>query len=171
MWCRRARARSILAPTRELAAQIEDAIQGMTYHTSVTSAAVYGGVAMEPQDRALRAGVHVVVATPGRLMDHMRSATPDFSTLEVLVLDEADRMMDMGFWPDVQRIVSVAAEGPPDAALLGDAAGRSGEAGVRDHGGAEVHRHRPGRRSGTDDHAHGAERRRRVKSRNGWRNS
>ena len=61
---------------------------------------------MEPQDRALRAGVHVVVATPGRLMDHMRSATPDFSTLEVLVLDEADRMMDMGFWPDVQRIVS-----------------------------------------------------------------
>jgi ATP-dependent RNA helicase RhlE len=96
----------ILAPTRELAVQIEDAIQGMTYHTSLTSAAVYGGVAMEPQDRALRAGVHVVVATPGRLMDHMRSATPDFSTLEVLVLDEADRMMDMGFWPDVQRIVS-----------------------------------------------------------------
>ncbi len=96
----------ILAPTRELVAQIEDAIQGLTYHTPVTSAAVYGGIAMEPQDRALRAGVHIVVATPGRLMDHMRSATPDFSTLEVLVLDEADRMMDMGFWPDVQRIVS-----------------------------------------------------------------
>ncbi len=96
----------ILAPTRELVAQIEEAIQGVTYHTSLTSVAVYGGVAMEPQDRALRAGVHVVVATPGRLMDHMRSATPDFSTLEVLVLDEADRMMDMGFWPDVQRIVS-----------------------------------------------------------------
>ncbi len=96
----------ILAPTRELVAQIEDAIQGMTYHTTLTSVAVYGGMAMEPQDRALRAGVHVVVATPGRLMDHMRSATPDFSRLEVLVLDEADRMMDMGFWPDVQRIVS-----------------------------------------------------------------
>ena len=115
----------ILAPTRELAAQIEDAIQGMTYHTSVTSAAVYGGVAMEPQDRALRAGVHVVVATPGRLMDHMRSATPDFSTLEVLVLDEADRMMDMGFWPDVQRIVSVLPRVRQTLLFSATSAGRS----------------------------------------------
>ena len=96
----------VLAPTRELAVQIEDTIQGLLYYTNGTSAAVYGGVAMDPQDRALRAGVHVVVATPGRLMDHMRSRVPDFSRLEVLVLDEADRMMDMGFWPDVQRIVS-----------------------------------------------------------------
>ena len=96
----------ILAPTRELAVQIEDTVQGLTYHTSITSAAVYGGVPMDPQDRALRAGVSIVVATPGRLMDHMRSAAPDFSRLEVLVLDEADRMMDMGFWPDVQRIVA-----------------------------------------------------------------
>jgi ATP-dependent RNA helicase RhlE len=95
----------ILAPTRELAVQIEDTIQGLTYHTKITSAAVYGGVPMDSQDRALRAGVSIVVATPGRLMDHMRSATPDFGRLEVLVLDEADRMMDMGFWPDVQRIV------------------------------------------------------------------
>jgi ATP-dependent RNA helicase RhlE len=95
----------ILAPTRELAVQIEDAFQGLTYHTTLTSVAVYGGVAMDPQDRALRAGAHVVVATPGRMMDHMRSAVPDFTALEVLVLDEADRMMDMGFWPDVQRIV------------------------------------------------------------------
>jgi ATP-dependent RNA helicase RhlE len=96
----------VLAPTRELAVQIEDTVQGLTYHTSITSAAVYGGVPMDPQDRALRAGVSIVVATPGRLMDHMRSGVPDFSTLEVLVLDEADRMMDMGFWPDVQRIVA-----------------------------------------------------------------
>jgi len=95
----------VLAPTRELAVQIEDAIQGLLYHTTLTSAAVYGGVPMDPQDRALRAGVHIIVATPGRLMDHMRSNTPDFSQLEVLVLDEADRMMDMGFWPDVRRIV------------------------------------------------------------------
>jgi ATP-dependent RNA helicase RhlE len=95
----------VLAPTRELAVQIEDTVQGLLYYTQATSAAVYGGVPMEPQDRALRAGVHLVVATPGRLMDHMRSAVPDFSRLEVLVLDEADRMMDMGFWPDVQRIV------------------------------------------------------------------
>ena len=96
----------VLAPTRELAVQIEDTVQGLAYHAGLTSAAVYGGVPMDPQDRALRAGVHVVVATPGRLMDHMRSNAPDFSGLEVLVLDEADRMMDMGFWPDVQRIVS-----------------------------------------------------------------
>jgi ATP-dependent RNA helicase RhlE len=96
----------ILAPTRELAVQIEDAIQGLTYHTTVTSTAVYGGVPMDPQDRALRAGVNIVVATPGRLLDHMRSASVDFGRLDVLVLDEADRMMDMGFWPDVQRIVA-----------------------------------------------------------------
>ena len=96
----------ILAPTRELAVQIEDAIQGLTYHTPVTSMAVYGGVPMDPQDRALRAGVNIVVATPGRLMDHMRSSAVDFTRLDVLVLDEADRMMDMGFWPDVQRIVA-----------------------------------------------------------------
>ncbi|HXE80436.1 MAG TPA: DEAD/DEAH box helicase [Vicinamibacterales bacterium] len=95
----------ILAPTRELAVQIEDAIQGLTYHTPVTSVAVYGGVAMHGQERALRAGVNIIVATPGRLMDHMRAAAVDFSRLSVFVLDEADRMMDMGFWPDVQRIV------------------------------------------------------------------
>jgi ATP-dependent RNA helicase RhlE len=96
----------VLAPTRELAVQIEDTVQGLLYYTQATSAAVYGGVPMDQQDRALKAGVHIVVATPGRLMDHMRSAVPNFSKLEVLVLDEADRMMDMGFWPDVQRIVS-----------------------------------------------------------------
>jgi ATP-dependent RNA helicase RhlE len=95
----------ILAPTRELAVQIEDQVQGLTYHTTISSVAVFGGVPMEPQERALRAGVDIVVATPGRLMDHMRHASPDFSPLEVLVLDEADRMLDMGFWPDVQRIL------------------------------------------------------------------
>ena len=105
----------VLAPTRELAVQIEDTIQGLTYHTGLTSAAVYGGVPMEPQERALRAGVHIVVATPGRLMDHMRSSAHDFGALDVLVLDEADRMMDMGFWPDVQRIV---AELPVDRQTL-----------------------------------------------------
>jgi ATP-dependent RNA helicase RhlE len=96
----------ILAPTRELAVQIEDQVQGLTYHTAVSSVAVYGGVPMEPQERALRAGVDIVVATPGRLMDHMRHEAPSFTGLEVLVLDEADRMLDMGFWPDVQRILA-----------------------------------------------------------------
>jgi ATP-dependent RNA helicase RhlE len=102
----------ILAPTRELATQIDDEIQGFAYHAPVASAAVYGGVPMEPQERALRAGVDIVVATPGRLLDHMRSNVGDFSKLEVFVLDEADRMMDMGFWPDVRRIAEML---PPTA--------------------------------------------------------
>jgi len=97
----------ILAPTRELAIQIDDEIQGFAYHAPVASVAVYGGVPMEPQERALKAGVDIVVATPGRLLDHMRSSVGDFSKLEVLVLDEADRMMDMGFWPDVRRIAEL----------------------------------------------------------------
>jgi ATP-dependent RNA helicase RhlE len=96
----------VLAPTRELAVQIEDQVQGLTYHTTISSVAVYGGVPMDAQERALRAGVDIIVATPGRLMDHMRHASIDFTGLEVLVLDEADRMLDMGFWPDVQRIMA-----------------------------------------------------------------
>ena len=96
----------ILAPTRELAVQIEDEIHGLSYHTTVTSAAVYGGVEMGVQERALKAGVDIIVATPGRLMDHMRQQNADLSGIELLVLDEADRMMDMGFWPDVRRIIA-----------------------------------------------------------------
>ncbi|MCU0255920.1 MAG: DEAD/DEAH box helicase [Vicinamibacterales bacterium] len=95
----------VLAPTRELAVQIEEEFQGLAYHTPLSGAAVYGGVGMGPQDRALKGGVDVVVATPGRLIDHMRSGVR-FDRLEVLILDEADRMLDMGFWPDVRRIVS-----------------------------------------------------------------
>ena len=78
------------------------------------------------QERALKAGVDIIVATPGRLMDHMRQQNADLSGLELLVLDEADRMMDMGFWPDVRRIIAALPAEPPDAALLGDDAGRSG---------------------------------------------
>ncbi len=105
----------VLAPTRELAVQIEDEIHGLAYHTTVTSAAVYGGVEMGPQERALKAGVDIIVATPGRLIDHMRQENADLSAIELLVLDEADRMMDMGFWPDVRRII---------ASLPGSASGR-----------------------------------------------
>ena len=96
----------VLAPTRELAVQIEDEIHGVTYHTPITSVAVFGGVEMGPQERALKAGVDIIVATPGRLIDHMRQQNADFSGVELLVLDEADRMMDMGFWPDVRRIIA-----------------------------------------------------------------
>ena len=95
----------VLAPTRELAVQIEDQVQGLTYHSNVSSVAVFGGVEMHQQEFALKAGVDIVVATPGRLMDHMRHDSVDFSALEIVVLDEADRMLDMGFWPDVQRIL------------------------------------------------------------------
>jgi ATP-dependent RNA helicase RhlE len=96
----------VLAPTRELAVQIEDEIHGLSYHTSITSAAVYGGVDLGIQERALKAGVDIIVATPGRLMDHMRQQNADLSRVGLLVLDEADRMMDMGFWPDVRRIIT-----------------------------------------------------------------
>jgi len=96
----------VLTPTRELAAQIDDDVQGFAYRANIASVAVYGGAPMGPQQRALEAGVPIVVATPGRLMDHMRSGTALFDGLEVLVLDEADRMLDMGFWPDVRRIVA-----------------------------------------------------------------
>lgn len=96
----------ILAPTRELAVQIDTDFDGFAYGTSLSCAAVYGGVDGANQTHALRAPADVVVATPGRLMDHMRCGGTKFDGLEVLVLDEADRMLDMGFWPDVCRIVA-----------------------------------------------------------------
>jgi ATP-dependent RNA helicase RhlE len=102
----------ILAPTRELCVQIEDDVQGFAYHTDLTSMAVYGGVEMGQQERALKAGVDIVVATPGRLMDHQRNGAVDFSRVDTFVLDEADRMMDMGFWPDVRKIAQTLP--PPD---------------------------------------------------------
>jgi ATP-dependent RNA helicase RhlE len=108
----------ILAPTRELCVQIEDDVQGFTYHTDLTSVAVYGGVGMDAQERALRAGVDIVVATPGRLMDHQRNGAVDFTRVDTLVLDEADRMMDMGFWPDVKRIVSTLPSAPRQTLLF-----------------------------------------------------
>lgn len=95
----------VLTPTRELAAQIEKALHDFARGGRVRGKAVYGGVGMAPQEDALRRGVDVVVATPGRLLDHMGRRNVDFRGLQVLVLDEADRMLDMGFLPDVRRIV------------------------------------------------------------------
>jgi ATP-dependent RNA helicase RhlE len=108
----------ILSPTRELAVQIEDDVQGFSYHTDLTSIAVYGGVPMDQQERALKSGVDLVVATPGRLMDHMRNGAVSFDKLDTLVLDEADRMMDMGFWPDVRRIVNTLPDSAARQTLL-----------------------------------------------------
>jgi ATP-dependent RNA helicase RhlE len=105
----------ILAPTRELVVQIEDALVGLTYHSPVSTVPVFGGMPMDPQERGLKAGADIVVATPGRLMDHMRHGSTDFVRLQCLVLDEADRMMDMGFWPDVQKIIATL---PPDRQTL-----------------------------------------------------
>jgi ATP-dependent RNA helicase RhlE len=96
----------ILVPTRELAEQVLERARAYGRHLHLSAAAIYGGVAMEAQTRALRRGVDVVVATPGRLLDHMQRGHVDFSRLEVLVLDEADRMLDMGFAPDVRRILA-----------------------------------------------------------------
>ncbi len=96
----------ILAPTRELAVQIEDEFQGLAYHTNLSSVVVYGGVDSGPQERGLRGSADIVVATPGRLLDHMGTNATKFENVEVLVLDEADRMLDMGFWPSVRRIVA-----------------------------------------------------------------
>ncbi len=96
----------VLAPTRELAAQIHEHIVAMARHTSFRAATVFGGVKPAPQERAIRAGVDVVIATPGRLLDHMQQPWARFERLEYIVLDEADRMLDMGFLPDVSRILA-----------------------------------------------------------------
>ena len=96
----------VLAPTRELAAQIVEHFAALARHTDLRAAAVYGGVPMPAQERALRRGVDVVVACPGRLLDHMQYPYARLAGLETLVLDEADRMLDMGFLPDIKRILA-----------------------------------------------------------------
>ena len=95
----------VMAPTRELAEQIHEAFRGLGRHTGLRSMTVYGGVGMAAQTAGLRAGTEVVVACPGRLLDHIGQGHVDFARLEVLVLDEADRMFDMGFLPDIRRII------------------------------------------------------------------
>src|SRR5690554_984942 len=89
----------ILAPTRELAMQIDEQFWTIGYHTGITTASVYGGTDWGAQEQAIRDGVNVLVATPGRLLDHIKVSNVDFSQIEFLVLDEADRMLDMGFIP------------------------------------------------------------------------
>jgi len=95
----------VLTPTRELAAQILENLNDMAVHTPLTAAAVFGGVGMGPQEHAFRVGVDVIVATPGRLLDHLRAPYAKLDRIEHLVLDEADRMLDMGFLPDIRRVL------------------------------------------------------------------
>jgi ATP-dependent RNA helicase RhlE len=95
----------VVTPTRELAGQIEEVARACAKYTGQRVAAVYGGVGYDPQLRKLRKGVDLLVATPGRLLDLQQRGEADLSGVRVLVLDEADRMLDMGFWPDVRRIL------------------------------------------------------------------
>lgn len=95
----------ILTPTRELAAQIQDSVRAYGKHLGARSTTVFGGVGINPQIDALRRGVDILIATPGRLIDHIQQRTVDLSRVEVLVLDEADRMLDMGFLPSIKRIL------------------------------------------------------------------
>ena len=95
----------VITPTRELAAQIDEHLKQLAVHTSLSGAAVFGGVGMGPQEHAFRSGVDVIIATPGRLLDHFKQPYAKLSGLEVLVLDEADRMLDMGFLPDIKRVL------------------------------------------------------------------
>ncbi len=96
----------VLAPTRELALQILDDCRALARHTRLTAAAVHGGVGMGPQEKAFQKGADVIVATPGRLLDHFGRGHAALSGLEFLVLDEADRMLDMGFLPDIRRVLA-----------------------------------------------------------------
>ena len=95
----------ILTPTRELAAQILADLDDLAVHTPITGAAVFGGVGMGPQEHAFRSGVDVIIATPGRLLDHFSKPYAKLAGLKYLVLDEADRMLDMGFLPDIRRVL------------------------------------------------------------------
>jgi ATP-dependent RNA helicase RhlE len=95
----------VLAPTRELAAQIHEHLEELAVHTPVTGAPVFGGVGMEPQEHAFRSGVDIVIATPGRLLDHFSRPYAKLERLEYLVIDEADRMLDMGFLPDIRKVL------------------------------------------------------------------
>ncbi len=95
----------VITPTRELAAQVLEELNGLAVHTPITAAAVFGGVGMGPQEHAFRSGVDVIIATPGRLLDHLRHPYARLMGVEQLVLDEADRMLDMGFLPDIKRVL------------------------------------------------------------------
>ncbi len=97
----------ILTPTRELADQVADNVKAYSRHTALRATVVFGGVDMSPQTAALRAGVEILIATPGRLLDHVQQKTLNLSQTQIFVMDEADRMLDMGFLPDLQRIINL----------------------------------------------------------------
>src|SRR5499425_130099 len=95
----------VVTPTRELAAQIDQHANDLAAHTRLRAASIFGGVGMVPQEHAFRTGVDILVATPGRLLDHFRFPYAKLEGLEILVIDEADRMLDLGFLPDIRRVL------------------------------------------------------------------
>ncbi|UTY58013.1 DEAD/DEAH box helicase [Massilia sp. erpn] len=97
----------VLTPTRELAVQVADNVKAYCKHTPLRSTVVFGGMDMKPQTAALRSGIEIVIATPGRLLDHVEQKTVSLGQVQMLVMDEADRMLDMGFLPDLQRIINL----------------------------------------------------------------
>ncbi len=97
----------ILTPTRELAAQVEESVRTYGKYSKLTSTVIFGGVGMQPQIDKLRRGIDILVATPGRLLDHLQQRTMDLSHIEIFVLDEADRMLDMGFIHDIKKVLAV----------------------------------------------------------------
>ena len=109
----------ILEPTRELAAQVAENFETYGKYNKLNMALLIGGVSFPDQERALEKGVDVLIATPGRLLDHFERGGILLNDVKILVIDEADRMLDMGFIPDVERIVATAAAAPPDPVLLG----------------------------------------------------
>ena len=104
---RRAIRALVLTPTRELAAQVSASVDTYGKHLPLKSTVIYGGVSINPQIQKLRKGVDILVATPGRLLDHVSQRTVDLSTVDMLVLDEADRMLDMGFIRDIRKVLAL----------------------------------------------------------------
>ena len=109
----------ILVPTRELAVQVDEAVRTYGRTVPLRATVVYGGVPIEPQTKILQAGVEILVATPGRLLDHVQQRTVNLSQVSILVLDEADRMLDMGFLPDIRKILALLPGPAPEPAVLG----------------------------------------------------
>ena len=140
----------ILTPTRELAMQVDESVKTYGKHPPLRSTCVYGGVDIKPQIADLRDGVEIVVATPGRLLDHVQQKSVNLSQVEVLVLDEADRMLDMGFIPDIKRILALLPKGsgraccsrPRSRTRSRSSPTRMLNAAAADRGGAAQHRRR-----------------------------
>ncbi|HCO61174.1 MAG TPA: RNA helicase, partial [Porticoccaceae bacterium] len=97
----------VLAPTRELAAQVSENVRAYSKYLPLRSTVIFGGVSINPQKQKLRKGIDILIATPGRLLDHANQKSVDLSQVEILVLDEADRMLDMGFIHDIRKVLSL----------------------------------------------------------------